>query len=542
LNSKVSNLLTASRDAAATLPGPSMGAVKVLALVLVAVGVIARLSPLFDPTGRLFWQFMTEDGYLMQIIARNMAIGLGMSVSEGTIATNGVQPLATFLFAACHWLAGGSKTLGIAFVTIAATLFSVGAGYWFYRTATIVLARLPQGREIALFAAALWFSAPLIIPTTMNGLETGLYFMVALMTMHYYLKVVSTGAGTFSNGQRLTFGVLLGLAFLARNDAVFFIACLLLVHLFVGGAAYGGYARRLVDCIVGGATSMIIASPWLIYNYRLFGSIVPISGTAQSHGTAIGANLPLVPAKLLEASSLFLPLPRSLEEYALIAAFALLFLIVTLGAFWILVAKTDLTARRFFLVGVSFTLSLALYYGLFFGANWFLPRYFSVLSPFLWLASAVTLFHLLLPIARNYKPYAVVLALLMLMATAVAANGFRNGRNHMHRQVADWVQQNVPDRDWVGAPQSGTLGYFHDRTINLDGKVNPDALRAALTDGHVLNYVVNSKINYIVDWVAMAEWVTYSNQSEAFTREFEVVVKDEQRNLSALRRIHPQTE
>lgn len=43
--------------------------------------------------------FMTEDGNLMLTIARNMAVGLGVTVSDGTIATNGVQPLATFVFA-----------------------------------------------------------------------------------------------------------------------------------------------------------------------------------------------------------------------------------------------------------------------------------------------------------------------------------------------------------------------------------------------------------------------------------------------------------
>ena len=52
---------------------------------------------------------MSEDGYLMQTVARNMAIGLGMSTAEGTIPTNGVQPLATFAYAGLHALAGGSN-------------------------------------------------------------------------------------------------------------------------------------------------------------------------------------------------------------------------------------------------------------------------------------------------------------------------------------------------------------------------------------------------------------------------------------------------
>ena len=48
---------------------------------------------------------------------------------------------------------------------------------------------------------------------------------------------------------------------------------------------------------------------------------------------------------------------------------------------------------------------------------------------------------------------------------------YLRGTSHEHFQVIDWVEQNVPDDTWVAAVQSGTLGYYHDRTINLDGKV-----------------------------------------------------------------------
>ena len=61
--------------------GPSLAAraLGLCILVLLVTGVAARLSPLMDVPGRLFWQFVSEDGYLMQTIARNMALGLGMS-------------------------------------------------------------------------------------------------------------------------------------------------------------------------------------------------------------------------------------------------------------------------------------------------------------------------------------------------------------------------------------------------------------------------------------------------------------------------------
>jgi hypothetical protein len=39
------------------------------------------------------------------------------------------------------------------------------------------------------------------------------------------------------------------------------------------------------------------------------------------------------------------------------------------------------------------------------------------------------------------------------------------------------VQASVPPEATVAAGQTGTLGYFRDRVLNLDGKVNGEALR-----------------------------------------------------------------
>jgi hypothetical protein len=94
----------------------------------------------------------------------------------------------------------------------------------------------------------------------------------------------------------------------------------------------------------------------------------------------------------------------------------------------------------------------------------------------------------------------------------------------------------VPDEDWVSAVQTGTLGFWHDRTINLDGKVNPQALQALLTEGHFYTYVVsNPQIRWLADWYGMAAFDT--EERAGFGDLFEVVVADEARNLAVLRRI-----
>jgi 4-amino-4-deoxy-L-arabinose transferase-like glycosyltransferase len=514
--------------------------VKACVGILILIGLVARLSPLGDIEGRLFWQYMTEDGYLMQTVARNMAIGLGMSTAEGTIATNGVQPLATYLFAALHWFAGGDKTEGIVLVTLLSTLIAAVSAWLLALVARQVFSGLPQARELAGLAAALWFAAPLITRHSMNGLETGLYQASILLATGYYLARFS-GRELPTWGSRLLLGVLLGLTFLARNDAVFFIAALLFAHLVLSPEGRTDtMGRRLIDALVAGVISIVVASPWLIHNYLGFGSIVPISGTAQSHAAEIGRNLPWVGATLFENTWLWLPLPSSIETLLPVQLMSMLAIVVVLLAYGWQVGRQTAVTRRHFVSGVLFALGLVAYYGLFFGANWFLPRYFSAVSPFLWLCTVGAVYAVALqmrplaPLRAVAAPFVVMV--LTVLAAAFAVKDYRNGTSHMHKQVVEWTERNVADEVWVGAPQTGTLGYFHDRTINLDGKVNPAALTRLVADGHILNYVLTTPVAYIVDWVGMAQWVKLDHFSPRFGQEFEVLVEDPAQNLAALKR------
>ncbi|OGC91545.1 MAG: hypothetical protein A2W25_03635 [candidate division Zixibacteria bacterium RBG_16_53_22] len=545
--SKIADIADRARLRADSLPQIASNPLNICVWVLIMVGVAARLSPFIDMDERLFWQYITEDGYLLQTVARNMAIGLGMSTAEGTIPTNGVQPLATFLFSALHFISGGSKRGGIALVTLFSVLVSAGAGYYAYKVASRIFASLRHGRELAIVSAALWFAAPHTVTHSMNGLETGIYFFAILFTLNYYLAAISGDSRPFSSRQRLVLGLLMGFTFLARNDAVFFIGGLLLAHLLLGDEKAGGGPRyRLVDCFIAGIISLVVASPWLINNYALFGSIVPISGISESRDAHFGQNLSGIPSQLFEATLLFAPMPGSIERAPLVILMSITSVALSLAGFWFFVAKLTLASRRFFLGSIFFAAGISLYYGLFFGAPYFLTRYVSPLSPLLWCATTATVFFLLNLFFHTFESvhrtaFSIVLILTFGAATfayADFARGYAKGTSQMHRQVVEWVQGNVSELQWVGAPQTGTLGFFHDRTINLDGKVNPFALRAILEKGNVLEYARNSRIDYIVDWYAMADWVKIKGDPQ-FAKDFEVVVRDARSNLGVLRRIHP---
>ncbi len=516
-----------------------MSNLRLLLWIVFAVGFVARLSPLLDFEGRLFWQYMSEDGYLMQTIARNMALGLGMSTSEGQIATNGVQPLATYLFAGLHWIAGGERQMSIALVTVVSAVIAALGAYILYRLCLVLLSGIALREELARFVAAFWFVGPLNIAHTMNGLETGLYVLTVLSTLYYFVTRLDAQSSGVQWRPAIVLGFLLGLTFLARNDAIFFIAALLLSHLFVGAKDRLSLQRRFLECLTAGATSVLIGLPWLVNNYILFGSIVPISGISQSYVASFGDNLARIPLALLETMVPLLPIPGKFETNAVLIAVSIVILAAVLTAYWRLWGQRNPATRRVFVTSVLFVGALSLYYGLLFGAAHFIPRYLSIGSPLLSFVFVVVGYFCLFALPRMPQLLTPMLtsaaAMLALYAIAVSANFYRNGTQHLHKQVVDWVGNHATPSDWVGAVQTGTLGYFHDRTLNLDGKVNPAALRELLAHNHVLDYVVDTPVRYIADWYGMSGWKD-NPQAGTFVRHFELIVADKDQNLSVYRR------
>ncbi len=66
--------------------------------------------------------------------------------------------------------------------------------------------------------------------------------------------------------------------------------------------------------------------------------------------------------------------------------------------------------------------------------------------------------------------------------------------------VVPWIKEHVPRDATIGSFQSGVLSYFlPNRCVNLDGVVNPAALRA-MRERRLWSYIRDQKVDYIVDW------------------------------------------
>jgi hypothetical protein len=91
----------------------------------------------------------------MLTIARNIALGRGMSIAEGTIPTNGAQPLLAFVYAVPFWLVDGDKVWGVWLAQVLEVVFAVAAAVTLHRVALHVLEGQPRRERIAALTAAL---------------------------------------------------------------------------------------------------------------------------------------------------------------------------------------------------------------------------------------------------------------------------------------------------------------------------------------------------------------------------------------------------
>lgn len=71
--------------------------VVILVLVSILVGIAVHLSFVFRQTDMLADRPFRDDGFYALTVSRNLATGEGLSVSDGEIATNGIQPLFVYL-------------------------------------------------------------------------------------------------------------------------------------------------------------------------------------------------------------------------------------------------------------------------------------------------------------------------------------------------------------------------------------------------------------------------------------------------------------
>ncbi|MDI9349132.1 MAG: hypothetical protein QM537_03915 [Candidatus Symbiobacter sp.] len=477
-----------------------------LALAATSLGLVMRSGV------EIFTTPLTEDGYYSLAVARSLAQGLGFTV-DGIHQTNGFQPLFTFIEAGCYWLAAQFDSTN--YEILALRLVTLVAWFGFMGTALTlggIAADLDEPRHAPLrqiIAIVLYLGAFLAFMHHFNGLETGLMmFLLALTWRAHQLAFATHLMG------RCAIGVLLGLLIFTRLDMGILVACYCLLKLIFPGAVASAHQRkrrfgqRLLETLQIGGMALLVAAPWLLYSHQNFGDILPSSGRAQM---LVDFDLDRLAWMIWAIGASILPnlwlgvYDETFHNGIILSVIRGVIIFLGLMSFFRAVRYRGGTIYRATTrFGVEFALILLLALGVMsaiytvgFASFWFYYRY---VFPFA-LLSVVVMAWLAAPAARKQRFWAGFILLALAAPTLISGLLAQNGRT-LHVETVYWAQislvrKHVPDRYKVAAGQSGSLGYFRPNTVNLDGKVNHEALSF---QDHMDDYLRQNNIEWFCDW------------------------------------------
>ena len=450
---------------------------------------------------------LTEDGYYSLTVARHLAQGHGPTV-DGRTLTNGFQPLWVLLVTPVFAAAGGDVPLAIRGVLVAHwTIYAATLGLVAAIAARVAPHLRVPASAAALTAALLYSTNVTIYELHFNGLETGL-----VLLLHALLAVMLLRLDWNSTRQVAALGVLTGTLMLARIDAVF-VAAGVIVCPWLQGVPL---RRTIATVSAVWGIALLMVAPWLLFNVLQFGSLMPSSGLAQQdwgwRPGRIAVALAYVAGHLVPLSTAFCYPSRHETAAGLILLVAGGFVAtrVALGTlrigapFRIGAIGAPSSVAVLFVVEAA---ALAVWYGASSFAWWMFQRYTAPVLVCAVPAMAVAW----LRVTRSHPAALVFLASGCVGFAALGLWGARTAelRERSHFEQVRIAETVAPPGEWVGALQSGTLGFFRANVLNLDGKVNREALRAA---AGLDEYARRSGVTWLVDWPALLQDRVFRNQ------------------------------
>jgi hypothetical protein len=477
-----------------------------LAVLLGILGV-AILSLALRSSNVVFASPLTEDGYYVLTVARNIARGVGFSV-DGTSWTNGFHPLWAVLTSLTFMLVGDASEPAIRLILGASAIIAILSALSWSSIAGGTFDAC--NRVYRIIFILVYLSSFQLLAQHLNGLETGFVLLLFAVIGNYW----SRSYDCRTRGSAVL-GLLLGILVLARIDAAIFGV---LMAAEVAWHLRRDLRRALVQTATMGSIACLISGPWFAYNLALTGKLMPVSGLAL--GLGIGSSLDRAvnaagalardgfPSILGEINR-----PLSLAVFLLACGVALFLLYrrpahtvppgisPASGAF--IQRCRKYTAMILFYVGIQ-----VIVYSMSNAAAFFYPRYFILLS-----VPAVGVFAFLLyrlALSRMTWLAGAVAALLTFgaLTTLIGWHGLPLGRElnrlqgYSNGPCLDQVGLAKAFRtpgEKIGALQTGTLGFFVDGVINLDGRVNFAAYEARRRD-KLLDYVLEQRIGLLVDF------------------------------------------
>jgi 4-amino-4-deoxy-L-arabinose transferase-like glycosyltransferase len=479
--------------------------------IFIIFTIITRVLLAFRPEVQLAERPYNDDAYYALTVGYHLGNGNWFSI-DGVHPTNGVQPLIVVLYGAAFSLVGQDKLLGLRLTMIIPAItdcICILAIYFLLRK--MIKAKDDRRlRHVPILGSALWTFLLGNIIINGNGLEPGLLAACILLSLLVY-SVLLEKRRTDTSPHTLLWtllGILLGLTVLARIDAVFLVFAIICVELFFNKETV--VRERIKVVVILAVTSFIISLPWWAYNYTTFGSIMPISGQSESIDDHFILNLFMTPRVLGDLCLVIMYIPEVLLNNLLrpIVGLCIIGSVLFIGKR--LQWRTFLRQKyhtETLIVLVIYAIPLIVYYTFFFSASHFIARYYHPIR----ILSIIIAAMLVPNIIDSYRRSRVIrVVAITYIVVGVIFNvlhytmNFYTTSSSPAYHVSQWAINHPQYK--IGMTSSGTAGFFADNIVNLDGKVNADALKARKQQ-QLGEYCLENNINLIADTKENAEMI-----------------------------------
>lgn len=476
-----------------------------------AATLLLYVALAFRPVELLLSRPFIEDTFYALAVARSIANGTGITV-DGVHLTNGVQPLICLLYAPLFFVSKNDTTLALRLCL----LLQVGL----FVALSTTIARIVRKSHTSPSAALPWVAATLVFcnytlsVVFLNGLETSLYVLLVLLTLELYDTIKSASASV-SSRKYVLLGFMVGLTILSRIDGLFLMAAIIAAHWRTQTHESGDTSTfpsfAMFSAAVAGP-ALALSAPWWLYNYLLYGNLLPTSAHALQLSEIQPSSTLLATLAVISNQCLgMLHLGARSDGFHLSQIAGLSILLLAIAAAWThprLRANAHTVFREeaqhwkwrglFPLVILSMLTIVA--YTLYHKAPHFQARYL-MLPRLLVLLGMSALAYIAMAKLRHVRLVGSIgLCAWVLASAGLHHRDFSGAGGNIMLGPASWIKENLGPEQKVGMFQSGTTGFLYPkRVINLDGKVNHEALQAVRTH-NLGEYLRRERVDVLLDW------------------------------------------
>src|SRR3989339_741549 len=446
--------------------------------ILTVVIFVAIFSLSFRNETSIIDHPIIEDAYYTFSVAKNIAHGNGIS-ADGENLTNGFQPLYTFLIVPAFAITNNDY-LSVRIIFIFLVLLFTASAFLFASIIRDTFSELLKigKKELYWISFFIYISSTLFFKNQLNGLETGLIFFLLLAFIIFFIFILTKKEMAFKN--------------------------------------------RLIFALLSGLIAFIISLPWWWYNYHYFNSIMPSSGRSQfgydfkihrifNILSAIAQNL--VP-DTYTFDRVIVGWGGIFARFGLVI-FIILFLKIKLPGLIKKLSDNNRMNYRFLeilYVVTLFSIVLIFWYFLFSSASHFYHRYLCSITLIGQILTVIFISYLFVNKKIFYYSLTSLLAMALVIITVTLHSGKLMNKSQFYKYQLPLVMKYVPETEFVSASQSGTLGFFRKKVLNLDGKVNNDVLKY---NKRIPEYLSLKKVKWFCDWKFFAELNLGNNPEKA---------------------------